>query len=187
MPPQQAAGARGRGAPSEQRPVLATLEIINAGPTKGTKHEIHSPLTHIGRGAHNDIMIDDDSVSDSHAKIQKRGNGWFVADVGSTNGTYVGGKRLTAEAALVGAPDVRFGGVKMTFRPVSGGPEPEKQTRAIAGVTADQVRRMSSSPTDTQKGTDPVEEKVKSGIPAAVWIAVVVVVLAAVAYFVLGR
>ena len=187
MPPQQASGARGRGATGEQRTPLATLEIINAGPTRGIKHEIFSPLTHIGRGAHNDIMIDDDSVSDSHAKIQKRENGWFVSDVGSTNGTYVGGKRLTGEAPLVGAPDVRFGGVKMTFRPVSGGPEPEKQTRAIAGVTADQVRRMSASASDSEKNPDPVEEKVKSGIPVAVWIAVVVVVLAAVAYFVLGR
>jgi len=187
MPPQRASSAGGPGAPPDQRRVLATLEIINEGPRKGIKHELHGPLTHVGRGAHNDITIDDDSVSDSHAKIQKRENGWFVADVGSTNGTYVGGRRIAAEQALVGAPDVRFGGVKMTFRVVAAGPEPEKQTRAIAGVTPDQVRRMSAAAAQDAESGGAVPEREKGGIPAAVWIAVVVVVLAAVAYFVVGR
>lgn len=185
QPPQRASGARPKSAPADSRPVLATLEVIT-GIAKGTKHEIHTPLTHIGRGAHNDIVIDDDSVSDSHAKIQKRETGWYVADVGSTNGTYVGGRRLSAEQALVGAPDVRFGGVKMTFRPVSSGVEPEKQTRAIAGVTADQVKRMSKAASEEAKPGESAAEK-KGGIPAVVYIAVVVVVLAVVAYFVLGR
>ena len=94
---------------------LATLEVISSGLLKGTVLDVRSPLAHIGRGAHNDIVVPDESVSDSHAKLQRRENGWFVVDMGSTNGTYVGGRRIEGEAPLVGAPDLRFGGVKFIF------------------------------------------------------------------------
>ena len=98
-------------APPPREP-LATLEVISSGLLKGTIMEVRSPLAHVGRGAHNDIIVPDESVSDSHAKLQRREDGWYVVDMGSTNGTYVGGRRIDAEAPLIGAPDVRFGGVK---------------------------------------------------------------------------
>src|SRR5947207_11036664 len=101
----------------DTRPVLAVLEVINEGVNRGTRYEVRVPLAHIGRGAHNDVAIDDDSVSDIHAKLQRREDGWYLIDLGSTNGTYVGGSRLTHERRLDGVPDVRFGGVKLTFRP----------------------------------------------------------------------
>lgn len=120
---------------------LATLEIINEGPLKGTRFEIHSALTNVGRGAHNDIVLSDESVSDSHAKIQRRDGGWFIVDQGSTNGTYVGGRRVEGEQRVTGAPDVRFGGIKMTFRPLVTAADEGGGTRAIAAVDVDQVRK----------------------------------------------
>ena len=184
-PPRPAYGSPlSGGRPSVERPLLATLEIINEGPNKGKKYEIRGPLTHIGRGTHNDVVIDDDSVSDSHAKIQKKQDSWVVSDVGSTNGTYVSGKRIATEQALIGAPDVRFGGVKMTFRPVADAADISKGTRAIAGVTVDQARRMSAAAAADKTAVAPEPER--KGIPAAVWIAAIVV-LAAVAYFVMSR
>jgi pSer/pThr/pTyr-binding forkhead associated (FHA) protein len=176
-----AGGAR----PSGERPLLATLEIINEGPNKGKKFEIRSPLTHVGRGAHNDVAIEDDSVSDSHAKIQKKQDAWIISDVGSTNGTYVSGKRIATETALMGAPDVRFGGVKMMFKPVADALDAGKGTRAIAGVSVDQARRMSAAAADNTAAAATSPEK-KKGIPVGVWIAAIVV-LAAVAYFVMSR
>ncbi len=170
--------------PSADRPLLATLEVINAGPNKGTKHEIRGPLTHIGRGPHNDVIIDDDSVSDSHAKIQKKVDSWIVADVGSTNGTYVSGKRIATEQALIGAPDVRFGGVKMIFRPAADAMDAGKGTRAIAGLSVDQAKRMSQIATDTAPGSDSPEPR--KGVPMAVWIAASAVILV-VAYFLMNR
>jgi len=170
--------------PSAERPSLATLEVINAGPNKGTKHEIRGPLTHIGRGPHNDVIIDDDSVSDSHAKIQKKADSWIVADVGSTNGTYVSGKRIATDQALIGAPDVRFGGVKMIFRPAADGMEVGKGTRAIAGLSADQARRMSQTDADDAPGS--VAPEPRRGVPLAVWIAVSAAILVVV-YFLMNR
>lgn len=172
--------------PSGDRPLLATLEVINEGPNKGKKYEIRGPLTHIGRGAHNDVMIDDDSVSDSHAKIQKKSDSWIVADVGSTNGTYVSGKRIATDQALIGAPDVRFGGVKMMFKPAAEPQDAGKGTRAIAGVAVDQARRMSAAAASKESAPSAAPANASKGIPVAVWIAVAVVI-AAVAYFVLAR
>src|SRR5205814_2247663 len=60
----------------DTRPVLAVLEVINEGVARGTRFELRVPLAHVGRGAHNDIVIDDDSVSDTHAKLQRREDGW---------------------------------------------------------------------------------------------------------------
>lgn len=137
-PPTPAPAAK--PAPAGRTP-LATLEIVNEGPLKGTKFEIHSALTNVGRGAHNDVVLADESVSDSHAKIQKRDNGWYIVDQESTNGTYVGGRRVQGEQRVEGAPDVRFGGIKMTFRPVATAGDEGGGTRAIAAVAVDQARK----------------------------------------------
>lgn len=98
-------------------PILATLEVMNEGPAKGSRYFVRTPLAHVGRGAHNDVRLADESVSETHAKLQRRDDGWYAVDMGSTNGTYVGGARVTADRLLQGAPDVRFGGVKLRFLP----------------------------------------------------------------------
>lgn len=172
-------------ATSPERPVLAVLEVRNEGPNKGKTYEIRGPLTHVGRGHHNDIVIADDSVSDTHAKIQRRDNGWFVVDVGSTNGTYVGGKRIGSETQIVGAPDVRFGGVKLMFKPTADGQVAEGRTRAIANISPEQAKRMSAKATETEDRETTAEPK--KGVPVALWIAAVVLVGAAVGYFLVGR
>lgn len=137
-------------APTEPKPVdsgrsaLASLEVMNEGPMKGRRFEIFTPLTNVGRGAHNDIAIADDSISDSHAKIVFKDGRWYVMDQGSTNGTYVGGHRIVDEQQLVGAPDVRFGNVKLMFRPLAGAGEAGGSTRAIASISPEQARRLSA-------------------------------------------
>ena len=128
-------------------PPIATLEVINEGPMKGRKFEIFSVLTNIGRGAHNDIVISDESLSGSHAKILKRDGAWWVVDQGSTNGTYVGGRRVQGEQQLIGAPDVRFGGIKLIFRPAAASLEDTGGgTRAIAAFSIDAARKAATAP-----------------------------------------
>lgn len=185
--------------PADTRPILATLEITNEGPTKGTEFEVRVPLAHIGRGAHNDIVIADDSVSDTHAKLQRRDDGWFVVDVGSTNGTYVGGQRIAAERRLDGSPDLRFGGVKMVFRPKDLPADTNKGTRAIASVDRSKLRATAATgpvaapsspapaPREPQQTASVAEPKPRSGLPGWVWGVVVLAIGAAVAFFLLNR
>lgn len=131
------------GVGADPRPVLATLEIINEGVHKGKRFELRTPLAHVGRGPHNDVLIGDESVSDTHAKLQRRGEHWYVIDMQSTNGTYVGGRRIKDEQELSGSPDLRFGGIKMRFVAAAAG-DVAKETRAIAGMSAEQARKLSA-------------------------------------------
>jgi pSer/pThr/pTyr-binding forkhead associated (FHA) protein len=155
VPPARAAAPPVAAAPAAPRPAerkaLATLEVINEGPMKGTKFEIFTPLTNIGRGAHNDVPLVDESVSDSHAKILKRDGSWWLVDQGSTNGSYVGGRRVQGEQQLVGAPDVRFGSIKMMFKsaPVPAD-EDTKGTRAIAAFGVEAARKAAEKKRATQ-------------------------------------
>ena len=147
-----------------ERKALATLEVINEGPMKGTKFEIFTPLTNIGRGPHNDVPLVDESVSDSHAKILKRDGGWWLVDQGSTNGSYVGGRRVQGEQQLIGAPDVRFGSIKMMFKsaPVPAD-EDMKGTRAIAAFGVEAAKKAAEKKRATQSA---VEQPEPAQLPA---------------------
>lgn len=171
----------------EERPVFATLEITSDGPFKAKIFEICVPLAHIGRGAHNDVAISDDSVSDTHAKLQRRDDGWYLVDVGSTNGTYVAGQRITAERRLDGTQNVRFGGVTMAFRPHGAGADTTMGTRVITSVDGSKLRETLAMPAPIVASTAPVQLSAKAGFPAWVWIVVVLVVAATAGFFLLNR
>lgn len=178
----------------DPRPVVAVLESLNEGPGKGTKYELHTSLGHIGRGAHNDVRLSDESVSETHAKLQRREDGWYVVDMDSTNGTYIGGSRVIGEKRIEGAPDVRFGGMKFRFTPMGGSAADVevKGTRAItamgrpSSLAAEQyAAKVHPTPPDAPVApAHPVAKPGKTGIPVWVWI-VAVIVVAALAFFVL--
>lgn len=50
----------------------------------------------IGRDEENDISLEGQAVSREHARLNKRGDAWYVTDLGSTNGSYLGGTKLEA-------------------------------------------------------------------------------------------
>ena len=119
--------------------LLATLEIINEGALKGTRFRLERPIAHIGRGPSNEIRLRDESVSGSHATLMRRGAQWVVVDLDSTNGTYVDGERISGERAIQGVSEIRFGGIKMVFRPLAGsGNDDVMSTRVIVGIRDDQ-------------------------------------------------
>lgn len=189
-PPAPAAAPNGEAAPApapspaaaDPRPVLATLEVMNEGPLKGRRFELRTPLVHVGRGAHNDIPLPDDSVSDSHAKIQRRESGWFVVDMGSTNGTWCSGERISGEAPIKGHTSLRFGAMRLTFETVEEGRAGTGATRAIRGLSADKLARAGQGP---PQAAEPPEGPAKSGVPMWVWF-VVAALLASAVFYVLG-
>jgi len=71
--------------------------------------------TTIGRATDNDIVLADSSVSRHHAAIESRGGGFQMRDLGSQNGTFVRGERVS-EAALKNGDPVRVGDASFTFR-----------------------------------------------------------------------
>lgn len=70
--------------------------------------------TRIGRALDNDIVVGDASVSRHHASIEYRDGGFLLSDLGSQNGTWVGGQRVT-EAPLGRGDAFRLGDASFTF------------------------------------------------------------------------
>jgi hypothetical protein len=69
----------------------------------------------IGRTQDNQIVLRHSSVSRHHAWIKAEGEEYEVFDVGSTNGTYVNGERITDPRRLVSGDLVRFGDEEFVF------------------------------------------------------------------------
>lgn len=72
----------------------------------------------IGRLPDCDLHLDDSTVSREHAAVVRRGDQWWVLDLGSTNGTRVNG-RTAGEHALADGDVIELGDVEVTFRRVS--------------------------------------------------------------------
>jgi pSer/pThr/pTyr-binding forkhead associated (FHA) protein len=96
---------------------LASL-LVRSGTLKGRRLPIKSAVANIGRADFNDAVIADPSVSTSHARLERRDDVWVLADLGSTNGTFVEGERLVGETALAPGATVRFGEVAVLFEPL---------------------------------------------------------------------
>ncbi|OYV30994.1 MAG: hypothetical protein B7Z79_04605 [Thiomonas sp. 20-64-9] len=85
---------------------------------------LRQPRLHIGRHSHNTIALPDPRVSGVHALLQRTDSGWWVEDLGSTNGTWLNGKRISASILL---PDdvLRIGGC--TLRLLLSADQPRKR------------------------------------------------------------
>lgn len=70
----------------------------------------------IGRDREAALWIDDESVSRRHARISIGPDGATIADLGSKNGTYVGGRRIRGAAALEDRDVVKIGPATLTVR-----------------------------------------------------------------------
>ncbi|HTW86552.1 MAG TPA: FHA domain-containing protein [Candidatus Binataceae bacterium] len=68
--------------------------------------------TQIGSADENDLVIADSTVSRRHAEIWRRLARYRVKDLGSTNGTFLNGRKLTAGAALNSGDELRIGKVR---------------------------------------------------------------------------
>ncbi|MDP3908784.1 MAG: FHA domain-containing protein, partial [Gemmatimonadales bacterium] len=95
---------------------LANL-LIRAGTLKGQRLVVKTPVVNIGRADYNDCVLPDESVSTSHAKLQRREGVWVLVDLDSTNGTFVDGERIKGESPLAPGATVRFGDISAVFEP----------------------------------------------------------------------
>lgn len=73
----------------------------------------------IGRTEDNYILLSDQSISRNHANITILGNTFSVKDLGSSNGTFVNGKRVNGDTAIQPGDQIRFGNVSFVFVPAT--------------------------------------------------------------------
>jgi hypothetical protein len=71
----------------------------------------------VGRTTASDVVLDDSSISKSHAAFEREGAVWFVKDNRSRNGTWVDGRRLEPgpRVQIVGGAQITFGAIATYF------------------------------------------------------------------------
>lgn len=111
-----APGRKGNGKPKKPRRGAPTHLLVVEGENPGTRAELADAPLLIGRGSDAAIKLDDDYVSTRHARVAASGDEWFVEDLGSTNGTYVGPVRITQPTTIGLGVQVRVGKTILELR-----------------------------------------------------------------------
>ena len=106
----------GSKAPRKPRRGAPTHLLVVEGENPGTRAELADAPLLIGRGSDAAIKLDDDYVSTRHARVASSGDEWFVEDLGSTNGTYVGPVRITQPTTIGLGVQVRVGKTILELR-----------------------------------------------------------------------
>ena len=97
---------------------MAILQMVR-GPEPGKRFEIQSERAVLGRHPECDLRFDVAAISRQHAAVTRQEDRYFVEDLGSRNGTYVNGRRLTKPSALASGDRIVICDLTFDFFPSS--------------------------------------------------------------------
>ncbi|WP_402463836.1 FHA domain-containing protein FhaB/FipA [Isoptericola aurantiacus] len=97
------------GTPASPRRSGPTRLVVTSGPLTGSTLPLSTSSILIGRAPSCTLVLDDDYSSSRHARIFPQGDQWYVEDLGSTNGTYIGDQKLTGPTRLSPGVGVQIG------------------------------------------------------------------------------
>jgi pSer/pThr/pTyr-binding forkhead associated (FHA) protein len=87
--------------------------VVEFGGKEILRVPLKGPHLTIGRDATADVHLDNRALSRRHAQIEKRGAAIWIRDLGSQNGTFVNGQRITDPQALQGGDTIELGRYKL--------------------------------------------------------------------------
>lgn len=91
----------------------AILRYLHVGKAKDV---VCKTVTTLGRDVHNDIPIDDLTVSRSHALVRRIGHDdYYLIDSGSANGSFLNGSRIAMPSLLKNSDQIKIGGLEISF------------------------------------------------------------------------
>jgi len=102
--------------PARKRRGSPTKLVVTEGSNAGETVPLSGETVTLGRGGDSTIRLDDDYVSTRHARFVTNGEEWFIEDMGSTNGTYIGSTRVTRATAITPGTAVRLGKTVVELR-----------------------------------------------------------------------
>jgi predicted component of type VI protein secretion system len=136
---------------------MSELTFVEQKPMEGREQTLSDGST-IGREGC-DVNLMDPEVSRRHAAIRDQGGSLAIEDLGSTNGTFVNGSRITAATVLSDGDEVRLGNTVWSIRGAAA---------ADAGAGATTVGQVQSgAPQVTAARSIPSDIEVPSAPPAA--------------------
>ena len=161
--------------------------VMRSGPDVGKVYLLREQDITIGRDSNNTITINDAEVSRKHASMELRGTAYVIQDLGSTNGTFVDGKRLSSVQVLNPGDSVSFGeGIVLVYEAIYDANATMVASPVKAAKTKPPVRRPAPAPTpaailpsaysgQVPAGPIPTETTEKKKFP--IWIIILVVLL----------
>ena len=143
---------------------------VTEGRQRGKVMDLGTETLTIGRHTSNKFVIDDESGSNYHAEISKEPTGYFLTDLGSTNGTQVGGEKVVKVRLSPGA-EIQIGTTKMSFRNI-GGRSAEDEVFGTVVLDTDKLEKELAE--DTARARAVLVRRLGGGAVAALVIAGVV-------------
>jgi hypothetical protein len=106
----------GLGEPEPQLDSGRLVVVKSPALDEGEELELDSSALLVGRGSRNDVdLAGDEYASSDHARIEPRRDGVWLEDVGSTNGTYLNGIRVTRPKRLTVGDILRIGETELRY------------------------------------------------------------------------
>jgi transcriptional regulator with GAF, ATPase, and Fis domain len=119
----------------------AALEVLE-GPDKGRRATLEQPRLVIGSGVECGLRLTDPTVSNHHVELTATESGYLVRDLGSTNGTLVGGVRVLSEVLVSSQIDLSIGQSRLRVSPTADTVELPLSLRSSFGELLGQSSQM---------------------------------------------
>lgn len=166
---------------------LAVTLLVTEGPASGQRLTVGAEPVTIGRTADNTLTFADAMTSRRHARIERQADGLWVTDLGSTNGTFVNGKRVEQPRRLEEGDRVLVGGSLLVVSfappddaPVAGGEEPADRAIEEAEEPAGEWQEVEQADAPPGAGSDArtaFDKNKRFLIPAAIALALCLMAL----------
>jgi FHA domain-containing protein len=102
--------------PSPPKVQAHRLSVIE-GPLAGSELPLAASPILLGRAQEATLVLEDDYASGRHARLFPQGSRWFIEDLGSTNGTFLGDTQLTRALPVDPGVPIRIGKTVIELRP----------------------------------------------------------------------
>jgi serine phosphatase RsbU (regulator of sigma subunit) len=114
---------------------MDTLVIVR-GPQTGRKFPLTNDRIVLGRQTDSAVCLESQAVSRHHAQVLRIGADYFVEDLGSSNGTYVNGKRISGRVPLIAGDQFELGPYTLALRPAEAPPASDSELIVREQVSA---------------------------------------------------
>lgn len=131
------------------------LLVVERGPTPARRFPLQTEQATVGRSAGNDLVLADPEISRRHIRVVRRADGFAVEDIGSTNGTFVNGQRISHLTLLQDGDTIDLGDtVRLRFLAQSAAP-PVPLAPIVPAEAIDKPTLTGSAPVPRPEAYEP--------------------------------